>query len=418
MFATPSLQRHRLLPLPNLAVGLSLLGGVGLVSAQQAFPPPGPDILQSPTLTMIDPEFNVEKKQVTWVDVATGDIWVASYNFTNGNFIPPTGQGVRIEAAVSTGGAFPGLGFTINGPEWAKGSSTDYIVYTRTNATRDPTPKNSLIGVAYRKPSGEWIRKSLTPLQRNGPFGSTNRNDVARISYQDAEGTHYVRAVSDATSEEPLPGLYRAGLTPAARFVDSANVVVYQLPYNGVQQAVAYDIDTKVLAQLTFDVGDKNQSWMWSAPESDGSLALATIAGKSTIAMYVPVVDQLGSVSYVPYASIKAPVGGQWYSLEPFVYQGRSYAIAQLIPWRSTYPTSIWMLGFDPTNPIRRQLTPNGAATEARADPELVPISSGAMVVYSKFDTTKCLPSDVSTWLCMQGLLGLFRADTGLPPPN
>lgn len=394
------------------------LGWAGIAIAQNVFPPRGPDIPATPTLTMLDPEFNQRTKQLTWVDVANGDIWVASYDYATGNFIPADGRGVLIEAAVSEGGPYPGLGFTVNGPEWSLGTPTDYVVYTRTNAAGDPTPQNALIGVAYQNSDGSWTRKSLTTPKLNGPYGSTNPNSVAKISYQDSRGTHYVRATADPSSEVMLPGTREAGLNPVARFADTENVVAYQVDYNGIKQSVAYNLDTKQLTQLTFDAAPKDQSWLFSAPEFGGALGLVTIVGKSAITFYAPVVGTNGQTTYQPYGTVTAPGGGQWYSLEPFVYQGHSYMLSQLIPAGSTYPTSIWLAGLDPANPVLRQLTPNGQAKFARGDAEFVRISTGVMIVYSMFDTTKCPPKSPSTWVCMKGLKGLFRADTGLPPPQ
>lgn len=394
------------------------LGWVGIATAQNVFPPQGPDIPATPNLTMLDPEFNTKAKQLTWVDVANGDIWVASYDFATGNFIPADGRGVLIEAAVSVGGPYPGLGFTVNGPEWSLGTPTDYVVYTRTNADGDPTPQNALVGVAYRNSDGSWTRKSLSTPKLNGPYGSTNLSSSAKISYQNSRGTHYVRSIADPSSEVMLPGTAGVGLTPVARFADTENVVAYQVEYDGVMQSVAYNLDTNQFAQLTFDAAPKDQSWLFSAPEFGGALGLATIVGQSAITVYAPVVDASGATTYQAYWTVTAPEGGQWYSLEPFTYQGHSYMLAQFIPAGSPHPTSIWLAGIDPANPVLRQLTPNSHAKWARGDAEFVPISTGVMVVYSKFDTTKCPRRSPSPWVCKQGLAGSFRADTGLPPPQ
>jgi len=397
---------------------LSLLGFIASASAQTVPAPSGPDVRATSNMTMLDPEFNYRTRQFVWVDVGNGNIWVGSYDRATGNFIPEDGRGSLIEAAVSVGGLYPGLGFTLNGPEWARGTPTDYVVYTRDNAVGDPTARNSLIGLASQNTAGTWTRQTIVTARRNGPIGSISRNSNAKISYQDDLGTHYVRTVTDSQSETALPGLTATGLTPVARFADNANIVAYQVNLNGVQQAVAYNMDTKVMTQLTHDSAEKNQSWLFSAPEFDGALALAVIAGKTRIRMYAPVVGQSGAVKYELAGSLTAPQGGQWFSLEPFAYQGRTYVLAQLTVAGGTYPTSIWLGGFDPANPVLRQLTPNGASYEARADAEFVPLSTGVMITYSKFDTRKCKPGAPSAWLCMEGLLGLFRADTGLLPPQ
>lgn len=397
----------------------ALSGGAASVSAQASFPPVGPDLRLSPNVNLLDPEFNFRRRLLTWVDLSTGDIWVGGYDYATGNLIPAHGKGTLIEAAVAVGPRNPALGFTRNGPEWALGDKTDYVVYTRTNAEGDPTPENSLIGTASMSRDGTWKVRSLSPVRRNGPYGSRGRHASARISYQDGNGTHYVRTLADASSEVALPGLQRAGISPVVRFADTANIVSYPLMIDGVSQVVAYDMDTSILSQLTFDTGSKDQTWLYSAPEIGGNLALtALVDAGAKIASYVPTVDAQGQPCYKRIASIPAPGGGTWFSLEPFVYQGRSYALAQFTAPGVAYPTSIWLMSLDAATSVLRQVTPNGLPTETRADAEIVPLATGAMVVYSKFDTTQCADDPQGSWLCLRGAMGLFRADSGLPPPR
>ncbi len=396
----------------------ALCGGAASVAAQATFPPAGPDVLLSPNINLLDPEFNFRRRMLTWVDLSTGSIWVGGYDYATGNLVPADGKGTLIEAAVAAGPLNPALGFTRNGPEWALGDTTDYVVYTRTNAPGDPTPDNSQIGTASMSANGKWTRRTLPPLRRNGPYGSRSRDASAKISYQDGNGKHYVRTITDAASEVALPGLQRAGISPVVRFADTANIVSYPLTIDGVKQVVAYNIDTAVLSQLTFDAGAKDQNWLYSAPEIGGNLALtALVDGGTLIASYVPTVDSQGQTTYTRIAGIQAPGGGSWFSLEPFVYQGRSYALAQLTPPGVAYPTSVWLMSLDASTSVLRQVTPNGLPTETRADAEIVPLATGAMVVYSKFDNTKCPDGTDGSWLCLPGAMGLFRADSGLPPP-
>ncbi len=69
------------------------------------------------------------------------------------------------------------------------------VVYTRTNATGDPTPANSLIGVAYQNADGSWTRKSLSSPQRNGPFGSISRSGPAPAIRDEATYSRPVSAI-------------------------------------------------------------------------------------------------------------------------------------------------------------------------------------------------------------------------------
>jgi hypothetical protein len=80
--------------------------------------------------------------------------------------------------------------------------------------------------------------------------------------------------------------------------------------------------------------------------------------------------------------------------------------LAQLTPPGVAYPTSVWLMSLDASTSVLRQVTPNGLPTETRADAEIVPLATGAMVVYSKFDNTKCPDGTDGSWLCLPGAMG------------
>jgi hypothetical protein len=367
------------------------------------------EVLATPYRWLIDPEFNPAKGQFTWVDAATGSIWVSGIDRATGNFIPANGKGVLIERSAAPIG---GMGFTLNGPEWALGTPSDVIVYTRFPPGLPPTPENALIGMATQTPSGAWTRKTAAPGPRNAPFGSLSRNDVAKVTYNDAAGNHYWRNASDANSEEALPGLTGTGLLPAVRFVADENIVVYPLTVDGVPQVFGYNLDTKLFLQLTNEPGTKDQPWMWRAPELNGQLVLITTIDKNTVTVYRQGGDGNGNLVWKAASRIVAPHNGSWFSTEPFVYQGRSYAIAQLTEAGADYPSSIWLMNFDQHHPILRRLTPE-LPDRARADPEIFVTDKGPVVFFSRFDRSKG-----PYWLCLPCMEGAYRVDTGLPPPH
>lgn len=390
--------------LGQACLAFALVGAMGSPAFAQYAPG---ETLASTNRWMLDLEFNHAKGQFTWVDPATGSIWVGGID-GNGELSPPNGQSVLIEKGAAPIG---GLGFTLNGPEWAFGDYVDYVVYTRFPFGAAPTAANAQIAIAWQQTDGSWARRVLSPTEAlNGPYGSVSKNGPARISYNDAYGNHYWREVANAATQEPLPGLAGAGLTPVVRWVHNETAVVYPVTVGGVAQAFQYNVVTKAFTQLTYDAGNKDQLWMWHAPDQDNELVLLATVDKSTLVLYRQGYDSAGIYRWLPVSSVQAPPGMGWFSTEPFVYQNKSYVLMQSIV--GPYPSAIWLANFDASDPLLRRLTPE-LPERARADPEVVFTNRGPIVLFSRFD-----PSKGPQWLCLACLEGLYRAETGLPPPQ
>lgn len=364
----------------------------------------------TPNLRLLDPEFNMGRGLFTWVDIIDGSIWVGAMDRASGDFIPADGRGTLIERKVAPIG---GLGFSLNGPEWVLGASGDAIVYTRYDRESPNDPALAQLGAAVLNSRGRWVVRTVGPEQAlNSPFGSDSPDDPApRITYNDAQGSHYWRELHDPATEELLPGLVGTGLLPAVRHVrDSARrAVVYPLAVESVPQVHWYDTQTKVFEQITFDPGAKEQPWIWRAPDFGNALVMLTTVAADKLGFYVKVSspEQPGS-TWERRMTIEAPEpGGRFFSTEPFVYDGRSYVIMMMIV--GDYPRSIWLANFDTSDPLMRRLTPESPDV-ARADPEIFFTEGGPVVFFSRFDQTKG-----SYWLCVRCHQGLYRADTGLP---
>lgn len=370
------------------------------------------EVRATSNLRLLDPEFNMDKGLFTWVDIVDGSIWVSGIDRATGAFIPETGEGQRIERRAAP--AFNGLGFTLNGPEWVLGAEGDTIVYTRTDKTDPANPALAQLGASFQNATGRWVVRTIGPDQAlNAPFGSDDPADLApSITYNDAQGNHYWRSLSDPATETLLPGLAGTGLLPAVRHVrDSVRkAVVYPLSVGGVPQVHWYDTQTRVFEQLTFDEGPKEQPWIWRAPDFGNALVMLTTVDKSTLGFYVKVRDRASEGStWERRLSIPAPLeGGRFFSTEPFVYGGVSYVVMMIIV--GNYPTSIWLANFDESAPMLRRLTPE-LPDRARADPEIFFTDNGPIVFYSRFDQTKG-----AYWLCFRCTEGLFRVETGIPP--
>ncbi len=363
------------------------------------------EVPASTTRGLIDPEFNRAKGQFTWVDLA-GSVWVGGIDRATGEFLPPSGKLELIEKGAAPTG---GLGFTLNGPEWVYGADFDRIVYTRILPGLAPTPINARLGVAWQKNDGTWVRRTASAdLPRNAPYGSEEPNDPSpRIAYNDAAGNHYWREILKPETEEILPGLPQAQF-PVARFARGERSAVYPVAVGGVSQAFRYRLDGKVLEQLTFDAGDKEQPWMWRAPEFNNEAVLMATVAQSTLVMYRQGLDATDPTRWTAWYSLPAPLGGRFYSTEPFVYQGKSYVVMMVIV--GAYPTSIWVANFDGAAPLLRRVTPE-SPDRARADPEIFITDRGPVVFFGRYDPTKG-----SYWLCSACADGLYRAETGIIP--
>jgi hypothetical protein len=132
-----------------------------------------------------------------------------------------------------------------------------------------------------RRPDAPTTRRSA-PLRcrptasgraaRCRPCAATAPTAAAAATLRPRSATRTAMASTTcAPSPTPRPRwLCPACSVPASRrwcaFADTANIVSYPLTIDGVKQVVAYNIDTAVLSQLTFDAGAKDQNWLYSAP--------------------------------------------------------------------------------------------------------------------------------------------------------
>lgn len=352
---------------------------------------------------ILDPEFNPGKGLFTWVDIIDGSIWVSRIDRATGAFIPETGRDVLIEKSAAPPG---GLGFTLNGPEWVLGVDGDTVVYTRMLDGVEPTPPNAQIGASFQNRKGAWVLRTLSPGRAlNAPYGSDSAIDPApRITYNDALGNHFWRELNNPDTEQAIPGTPQ-GLLPAVRHVrgDGQRALIYPVDVAGTPQVHRYSVDTKAFEQITFDAGAKDQPWMWQAPDFGNDLVMLTTVDGTTLGLY-----QKLAGAWTQVRSIQAPLGGRFFSTEPFTYGGKSYVLMMVIV--GSYPNSIWLADFDATSPLLRRLTPE-TPDRARADPEIFVTDAGPIVFFSRFNQNKG-----TNWLCVPCTEGLYRAETGIPP--
>ncbi|WP_395701415.1 hypothetical protein [Aquabacterium sp.] len=360
---------------------------------------------------LIDFEFSPSRSKIVWAD-STGKLWTADVDPTTGAFKPTNGKGTLVDGDALT---TKDLNFTYNGPEWISAASGDQIVYTKFVPGTTHAAFTARLALATQNTDGTWTVRTMGPNSpRLGPYASHDAGDpVPRITYMDNFGNHYWRNVSTTVTEEMIPGLPPSIVS--VRFVEGKRALLYATEANnGVRQVYMYALDTKQLAQITYDSGNKDLQtvpWSWVAPEFNGELALMTVVDNSTLRIYKH--DASASPQWQVYSQVTVPNGMRISSPEPFTYNGKSYVSMTLAKPEDNYPSQIWLANIDPAAPLLRAVS-DDSPVRARIDPEVVTTSKGVFVYYNRFNPLKN-PQEPFCGTCSEGV---FRAFTGLTPGN
>lgn len=368
------------------------------------------DLRISSQSDLIDPEFNQERGQIVWVD-RDGNLWVANLNRTTGALEPKDGKGQLVDPGAITLGEL--LSFTFNGPEWLPSADGIHIVYTKYLPNRPRTAANARLALAKQNADGTWSTRILQATKpRSAPYASNDPGDPSpRITYVDPAFNHYWMNVGDPASEELIPGV---PVGPrSVRFAAGERAVVYTAPVDGVSQVFRYDLDDKVLEQLTFDDGDKDLDtvpWMWTAPEFNGNPVLMTVVNRNEMRFYRQLPTVGGGIEWTFFARRMFPEGSSVWSPEPFVYQGQSYVFSGLIVPPYDFSSEIWLVNLSKTEPFMRRLNDN-TLVKGRMDPEAFVTDRGAFIYYNRFDSTK-VPGQPFCPTCSEGV---YRVNTKLP---
>jgi hypothetical protein len=344
-------------------------------------------VVSDPALPLPDPEFNQVNFLITWQD-KNEKLWVANVDRVSGDFIPRSGQGQLLDTGLVPQPTIK------NGPEWAYGKEGSQIAYTKLVNNRQTLSRARWTGT-------RWETSTLdNGSDRYNPFGSQNSTDATpRIVYKKIQGNKKFltwREIDNPASEALVP---RAPASPTGRWVEGERSLILRIKVGGVFQCAKYDVDTGTMTQLTFDAGDKSDSFMWKAPEFNNELVFFCESDNRTS---IPVYRQIGR-RWRKIHTIKPPSTRPYiYSPEPFVYNGKSYvSLVSLDNLDKTGPADVWIAGIDPTVSFYRQVS--ASTTMDRRDPEFFITARGGFIYYT----------DVAP----NGSI-IHRCDTGLGPPQ
>jgi len=341
-----------------------------------------------------DPEFDAVSQRMTFFDTM-GRLKVVPIQ-ADGSVASP---GCRGGTVVDTGVTLKVPGFPLlNGPEWARSQDGPEIFYTKLDAQQQPA-----LARAWKN-GDTWQSEFLgLGVNRGVPIPTTEATDLhARIFYAyqppDAAWEWRWRDSRDAATEAAFPGIAMQSSGGAPRWVQGQRAIATVVPdANGVLQAARFDIDSATIELLTVDAGNKDEVWMWPAPEFNGEQVFMTVVDNCCLRIY----RQLAGVWTVIQTADAASFSGKpfIFSPEPFVYKDRSYVVMQLS--RQKYSAAeLWIVAIDPASPLLRQVSDPSVPDNVRSEPEFMATPDGAFIYYTMVEGKE--------------RASLYRADTGL----
>jgi hypothetical protein len=294
--------------------------------------------------------------------------------------------------------SLPGITFK-NGAEWGRSQNGLELFYARLGSSGQPL-------LARARMSGWTWTTGLLPggENRQFPVATTNPADETPLLFywrlnEDLSSTTLWREDPDLpATEQEFPGFVGPDTGGAPRWVPGMRAITTAVPdAEGTVQAALYLVDSDVTEVLTTDAGDKDEIWMWQAPEFDNDWVIATVVDGCCVRIYR---ESEGTWTLVhSFAAADHSAFGLIYSPEPFIYGGHSYLAMQFALTQRYGPSQIWIAAIDPAAPLYRKVSQEDTRVQIRNEPEWYADDNGAYVFYTHVTA---------------GGFGLRRADTGL----
>lgn len=173
---------------------------------------------------------------------------------------------------------------------------------------------------------------------------------------------------------------------PLGRWVDGDRAIVSAIDLGGQRQCAKYDVDTGMMTQLTFDAGQKTDTFMWRAPEFNNELVFFCLSDRTSLPIYRKIQGKWTKINTIQSPSPARPYLS---SPEPFVYRGKSYiALMTKDSLKSLEGTAdIWIVGIEPNAPFYRQVS--ASTPMNRTDPEPFITGKGAFIYYTEVTPSK-----------------------------
>ncbi len=341
---------------------------------------------------VLDPEFDSRTGRMVFSD-AQQRLKIAAIR-SDGRIASPLCKGTIIDSGLLL--SMPGINL-LNGAEWGRSENGTDIYYTKLNDQGNSTLARAWQDVSWRTeflPNGE--ERGL-PLPSIGPGDSQVRLLYFRQKGEDSYEILW-RESTDPFNEHSFPGYVGTNSGSAPRWIPGQRAITTTLEdTNGIMQAARYFIGDEVTELLTTDEGEKDEVWMWSAPEFGNDLVFYTVVDGCCIRVYRQIENEWVVINTIRSSDFSA--NPNIFSPEPFTYKNRSYISMQLASAGRYSPSEIWIAAIDPANPLLRQVSDPSSPAQVRNEPEGFFNATGAYIYYS---------------LVNRSGLSLRRAKTGL----
>lgn len=349
--------------------------------------------------------FGEGNSRFNWTD-PLGHLWLGHINWETGALQPRNGKAEIVDSHAAFWSAFG------NGPEWAFSQQGSQLVYTRYVPGMPRTPAYAGAAMATMV-DGVWTAGFLPgAIAPTGTPGAGNTilpeasqgglDPVALVLYLNlaippqmfTEQVVLTGASPNLTpfgsfangiSERWVPGTHQLlflGYAPP-----DANGVVYQ-------QVFWYDMDTNAVAQLTTDSTNKDNCFMFQAPEFNDTYVFYTVANNATIDVYEQTgFDNSGAPQFqlINQISSPDPLYPSITSTEPFINctpACRTYIFMALPAVEnknpSMVPSGLAVTNIDPANPFFEELTNSSSPVRRRVDPEYFITAKGPFLYYNR----------------------------------
>lgn len=277
--------------------------------------------------------------------------------------------------------SLPDLPFR-NGPEWALSARGLEIVFTRLDADGRPS-----MALASRARRGWQVQVLPDSTERGLPLVSADADaEQPRLVYARITSPgNYALAWREAFlpgSEATVPGDVDPRSGGAPRWVPGQRALTLGLPdpATGVRQAARLDVDSGTVHPLTDDDGDKDEVWLWQAPEYGGAWGLMVVADGCCLRFYREAEGrwqlqrELRATEFAGGPMIISP--------ELLVHEGRSHVVMQVGTSRVS-ASETWVVGVADDGLAPTRISDPARPDLARSEPEWHVTPAGVFVYVS-----------------------------------
>jgi len=336
---------------------------------------PDDQIVSDPTSDLPAPEFDRRTGRVIWQD-RQNRLWVGNVDPVTGALNPVDGRGQLVDTALAS------VGQVGNTPRYTYGSDQAAIVYTKLSGT------DFQLATALETAPDTWQITLLTDgLDRWRPEGTPEETvGPAMIAYnREAPSGNVVvswRELADPGSERTANVIAQGG-----RFLGAEPaLLVLNHDENHIVQVFLVPFDTGQPEQITFGDRDKENAFIWWAPEYQEYI-FAVMVEFSELAFY----RRIDGV-WTNFYQFAMPNGKPFLSSpEGFAYHGRSFVSivscdelgAGGFQGQPNGPSEIWVTGIDPEIPFFRRID-DPSYLARRSEPEPYMLDSEPAVYYTE----------------------------------